>query len=612
VSWAAAILLVLATAFAGYHQIFSTNAEYDDEGYVMLSLASFLDGKPLYDATFTQYGPSYYLVEGAFFRATGLPISHDVTRLKTLVLWLLASALGAAVIRRAGGSRWACIAGFLVTFFHLERLCLEPGHPQEICVIGTLAVPLLAGLAGTAASPRAWTMALGIVVGIVAMAKVNVGAYAFVAAAVALSLVDGLGRRALAGVVAGAAMVPFLVTSHHLRAPGGIVLPTVVVGSLLGIAIVAARRRTPSERPSQGGANVTVFIVATTLTIGGLVVATLALGTSLTGVWYGLVGQHAAFVRTFASPAQIPGVAALWAILAVGMAAFAGRHPRLADACRAVAVAGLAWTCTRYTLETLSPLTHGLVDRGGSGVLIGIATPVLWVLLVGRTCFRTRWATRVTLCLVAALSPLGAYPTPGTQMAIGAMPSAIACVLMLDDALHEGRRRHVTRAVAPIFIGLLLGTLVGRDVWFARYAASLSPLDLPGATLVRMPPRDAARYRWLTETLRAHSDTFVFREHARNSFYFWTRLPPPTGLNPTFWPHLLRRSEQQHVVTALAGHRRVAVVHEPSFNGALPADSVLLDYLSARFRPALADDGFEVWLPDEPGSVIAPPTPSAD
>ena len=85
------IAIMIAAGFAGYQQIFSTFAEYDDEGYVMLSLASFSAGNPLYDETYTQYGPAFFMLESAFHKVTGLPISHDVTRMKTIGVWLICS-----------------------------------------------------------------------------------------------------------------------------------------------------------------------------------------------------------------------------------------------------------------------------------------------------------------------------------------------------------------------------------------------------------------------------------------------------------------------------------------------------------------------------------------
>lgn len=57
VAW---LVLTPVVVFAGFQQIFSTFASYDDEGYVMLSLVSYQDGKPLYDETYSQYGPFFF------------------------------------------------------------------------------------------------------------------------------------------------------------------------------------------------------------------------------------------------------------------------------------------------------------------------------------------------------------------------------------------------------------------------------------------------------------------------------------------------------------------------------------------------------------------------
>src|SRR5262245_37072848 len=121
---------MLGAGFAAYQQIFSTYAAYDDEGYLMLSLRSFIAGEPLYDAVYTQYGPAYYAGETVFHRVSGLPITHDVTRMKTLGTWLAAALLaGLLLLRLTGSPPFAVMAG-LATFFHLDRFCLEPGHPQ--------------------------------------------------------------------------------------------------------------------------------------------------------------------------------------------------------------------------------------------------------------------------------------------------------------------------------------------------------------------------------------------------------------------------------------------------------------------------------------------------
>ena len=587
-----ATLIALAAAGAGYEQVFSTNADYDDEGYVMLSLVSSMHGKPLYDETYTQYGPAFFALERAFFRASGLPVSHDVTRSKTLALWLAAAFLAAAVVRRLGGSHAAALAAFLVTFFHLERLCLEPGHPQEVCVLALLAVPLVIG-PGTRDRSVAWrSVAVGLIAGIVLMTKTNVGILLLAASALALLLAgpaSGWTTRVGAVAVPATLVLPFVVAHRHLLAPGGFVLPAIVASATLGVVTVARRR---PHRPL-ASRDLVLFAVGVAATVAASAIGALAGGTTPGGLAYGLVGQHLAFVSAFASPAPVPAACVLWAVISVVLAMRSAHDRRGVAIAAAVAALALAWTSSRYLVETFVPLTHGLVDRGGSGLLVGLAAPALWVLFAPDGLDDARFAPRLALCLVAALQPLGAYPSPGTQMAIGSVAVAVAAIVALDDAARALPRARVAMPALAASLVVILGV---RDVALHARRAGMASLDLPGAARVRMPARDAARYRWLAATLRANADTFVFGEHARDSFYFWTGLEPPTGLNPTFWPHLLRHDEQRRIIAALDAMPRVAVVHE-RYDGRLPADSPLLAYLATRFRPAFAEDDFEVWLP---------------
>src|SRR5262245_50046453 len=80
------IVAVWGTVRAGVAWMPLLFAYWDDEGFFMRALQGFLDGSPLYDETYTQYGPFYYLVAGAGHRLTGLPVTHDGSRLVMLVL----------------------------------------------------------------------------------------------------------------------------------------------------------------------------------------------------------------------------------------------------------------------------------------------------------------------------------------------------------------------------------------------------------------------------------------------------------------------------------------------------------------------------------------------
>src|SRR5205823_5224002 len=59
-----------------------------------------------------------------------------------------------------------------------------------------------------------------------------------------------------------------------------------------------------------------------------------------------------------------------------------------------------------------------------------------------------------------------------------------------------------------------------------RYLRNV-PLDLPGATLLRLPENQAAEYQYLARLVRTQADT-VITESGFNSLYFWSRQPPPT------------------------------------------------------------------------------------
>ena len=49
------------TGLVAYLDVFSTFWQYDDEGFMMLTVKHFLDGYPLYNEIWTPYGPFYYL-----------------------------------------------------------------------------------------------------------------------------------------------------------------------------------------------------------------------------------------------------------------------------------------------------------------------------------------------------------------------------------------------------------------------------------------------------------------------------------------------------------------------------------------------------------------------
>jgi hypothetical protein len=142
----------------------------------------------------------------------------------------------------------------------------------------------------------------------------------------------------------------------------------------------------------------------------------------------------------------------------------------------------------------------------------------------------------------------------------------------------------------------VVAILAYRDVHLMEYRRGLAPLALPGASRLRVPADTAQQQQWLVQELRKKAQTFVFGEHAHNSVYFWTGIAPPTALNATVWPYLLRPEQQRRVVAAIDGCQGVYLVREEYAGPAPPGETPLSDYLNARFRrPRVRYGRWELW-----------------
>jgi hypothetical protein len=603
---ALALALVLAgTAFATAHAAFATFAGYDDEGYLLISLRSFMGGGRLYDDVYTQYGPVYYLLQAALHRLTGLPVSNSVARV-TCVAVLTLVALGAAVLARRLSGRWSSAAvAATATHFVLLKLVLEPGHPQELCLLLVTAILLAIALLSRRGEAAPWATA-GALTSALCLVKPNIGvlaAVALVTAAAWHAPRRGLPRLLAPAAAALALGLPLAMAARvGAGSPAGatgedgvwLSLAGAVSAALVAILVVAARLR-------PAGPQALAPLVSLLLGGGGaaaaLAAASVWLCTSPAGLWRGLVGQHFSFTtRSWEPPALLPWTALL-ALAGATAASLWARAPETPRAARRWLLVKLAAAVTLLLPVVLAglrastrPLLSGLEDTGGAGPLVSLGAALAWLLLVPgeRDWTPGQWQSRLLLALVAAIQPLGAFPVAGGQLAVGAVWLAVVAAVLLGDACdlgpENGRARRSLAAV-PVALSLLSVSWTGVARW--QYREGLTPLDLPGTAGMRLPAGQVALLRWAAAELARRADTFVGFPQARNSLYLWTGLEPPTALNATYWPLMLDRAQQQRVVAALERHPRAAVLWE---NSGDPGGSTfagpgypLVDYLRRKF-----------------------------
>lgn len=337
----------------------------------------------------------------------------------------------------------------------------------------------------------------------------------------------------------------------------------------------------------------------------GWAAAALAHGTTMSGLLDGLVLQHAKFGATFFGGSPIHWSALPWSAAALGLTIAASRgNAASANVARALLAAAIAVAGVFHLIDTFTPLMHGLQDRGGARLLTALATPLVWAILAPIPGSRvpnghTKSFARLVLCLVAVLQPLGIFPTPGTQSAIGSLAIVLAGLIAIFDLTRQSvcnaEHNRSWRFAWSGMLAMALLTVAARDVVLYRYRQSLTPLDLPGAARLRLPEAEVARHRWLTSTLKQNADTFLFRFNGMNSYYFWTGLHPPTAINATCWPMLFDESQQRQILASVQHESRLCVVCEPDDWPAKPAAPLSL-FVHEQFEPALKHENVEVWF----------------
>jgi hypothetical protein len=519
-SSAAAVGFLAVGAFlfcGGYLQIFTRFAPYDDEGYLMISLRSFLSGVPLYEELYTQYGPAYYQFFGAVFRLFDMPVDHDHGRLVSLSCWSLSGALSV----------------------------------------------LVASLGAAPRLNRAGGAVAGVMVALLALTKINVGLFAVLSfTLVAACLSPWLKKRPLiayaAVLVHGA--VPFALIGSMLSEPWSFRYALLVSSAivLLGVALVRQNSPLPSTLVVAAG----VSFLATAL----LVLSTAIIeGTTLMGLARGIIfdpirhpGIYSIPLFLLPHPIELFSGALLLCALAWRRLGVTERTGELAEGIWRLVLGAVIM----YSASGIGPAWHFQFTL----------VPLLWLVAFAPTGSAGPPALasgRSLLPAVAVFQTLHAYPVAATQIVLSAFLLVPAGAICVADGLGQIQRASGevrTIAIRAFSAAALIGA-VGLSAWRVReylqpdlalYGRTRSA-RLSGAQRLRLPHPQAEHLEWVTEAVRQQCSTFLTYP-GMNSFYLWSQLPPPSYINVGAWMYLLDDQAQRSIVEAARARSRLCLV----------------------------------------------------
>jgi hypothetical protein len=217
---------------------------------------------------------------------------------------------------------------------------------------------------------------------------------------------------------------------------------------------------------------------------------------------------------------------------------------------------------------------------------------------------------RLWLAWVFVWQTLHAFPVAGSQVAWGSLLGAPLMIVAMSEAIDVlwSTRPAMARAAYVLVLGAALVPCIAlaRTGWFYRTVST--PLDLPGARRLSLPPNITQALRALDRNVRLHGD-LLFSQPGMFSFNLWSGHPTPTAANVTVWSTLLSEQQQREIQTRLAADPRAVIITQQYMLGLLiaqgfPPRGELNTYVVENFAPAFRIDTYVFWT--RRGRTIAP------
>jgi hypothetical protein len=533
---------LIATALLGvlsFAYLFTTFVPWDDEGYFLIAFRDFLSGHVLYDQVFAMYGPFTFWTAAAAARFSPDNVTHDGFRWLLLFIWIAIAALMAATVWRWTRRAPLALVVFLLIGSNLKGLAKGVGHPQ-CWIILAAALLLYLGIDWLSVPGKHWQIFLtGFLVAIIVLCKINLGTFAFLGVALALSFHFRGWLRILATWGLGISAASFgLLLFLRAAIPGEKYFALAYLAALASVFAIATLRTVDHPLVPR---DFFFFLAASGLCIGVGVALTLASGTTAHALFRALVTEPARFVNAYHHPFSAPESKASLLLSAVGVAIAAvvlGAHRRL----QALPVwlgalkfgVGLTLLCA-FCYNHRPTLPGSLL--------------LLFLLLIDAPPLTgAAYSNRVLLASLSLLFSLQLFPMAGEQADWATLLPMIAAAVILADGLDCIERESfavrlpqwslaLARSTAPVLAAVLF-LWVGTDALtrYRRWQTAPS-LNLPGAHWLRLPPDETARSRDVVHDLNLDCKS-VLMIPGMYSFSLWSGVPPIEEKRFNTWPFL--------------------------------------------------------------------------
>jgi hypothetical protein len=610
------LLIVTALPFIFFVTFSESPKIFDDEGTLMITFREILDGRILYHDISALYGPFYYCTIAPLFSLLDVPLSHDAVRLVSAIFWFCCSMTFATLVWRLTGSTIAASFAGLTALFFLKFFVHSPLHPQELSFL--LIGILLHLLVSMENGPKPIALALmGVIVGGLLLIKINLAMF------VILPLVLGALRAtsdrghvcAFHGVVLALSLVlPMALMAPLFRLEWVIWYCVFASGTILAALVVWSSSCIPNVFTiKHWGYCISGF----TATVLSTLCATIAYGTTPFEIFRATVLQNFGLVQNWYLAPPVSGGAiaitvtslAYATLLALSRTRAMNREATMGRVIRLKAGIGILGSLA-IAIAAVFGTPWGRITESMFQCLV----PFAWLIMVtDETVEQNHTLARGILGLIAAFLVLYAFPVHGTQTMLATLlPAVMLPVLLNDTVMHPGIRSFLKRhwpappfkiqvwhraPLTAVAYALMLAMLGSQTLSKFRDYQSLEPLNLRGASLVRIDHDSAQLLRWVVGKL-VECPTF-YSLPSLPSFYFWTNQKAPTGMisNNTFG--VLSSEQQRLAVADLERHNDLCILMFPALleyfdRGQLSASPPLLQYVEKNFTEVESIGPFRV------------------